>query len=426
MIGKLDEVRSISYKPIQSFIFIIVIFLSVFLLATQYYLYALLPALIILFLFLLGRNPQIGYYLVIFFIPFTAFRGLSETYGYLTISKFVGFWIVIVILFYFFLKKIGSFDIKSNLWPLLFLFFGISLISSFISDYRLTSIDNIRQLVTSYIIFALTIIFLNQKSFTKTLPFIIIISISISSLLAVIGYLFNIPFFAIHVGTESLKRGTGAAGDPNVLSAMVVFSLPILSYWFFITRKVLEKTFIAVLFLINSIAMLSTYSRSGAIAFTAVLFLLVIVHRKRFKPKYFGFLALITLIIIVAAVMFIPISYWERQKSVTEAADTAINRRISYLYAGWDAFKENPIIGSGPGTFTDTYAMSVYSLQYPKDESGERRYPAHNSYVEVLVGTGTIGFIVFGLIILLVLRNFHISKKRFQLNGEEGIMLLID
>ena len=70
--------------------------------------------------------------------------------------------------------------------------------------------------------------------------------------------------------------------------------------------------------------------------------------------------------------------------------------------------------------------MSVYSLQYPKDESGERRYPAHNSYVEVLVGTGTIGFIVFGLIILLVLRNFHISKKRFQLNGEEGIMLLID
>ena len=318
---------------------------------------------------------------------------------------------------------------QSNLWPWLILFFVINCISAIISDYRLTSLDNLRQLFVAYILFALTLIFIASKEFIRTLPKILIISISLSAFLAVIGYVFGIPFFAIHVGTESLGRGTGAAGDPNYLAAMIVFGLPLLAHWFFLSRSLLEKIVVFLLFIINSIALLSTYSRSGAIAFTIIFIFVFVEHFKKFRPKYLGFVASLAIVTLIAVVFYVPRSYWERTRSISnitsEAADTAIKRRVSYLYVGRDAFKENPIIGSGPGTFRDIYAGSRYSLQYPKEETDERRYPAHNSYIEVLVGSGMVGLVFFFFVVLVSLKNFHSAKKYFRFHGNKETSSLI-
>jgi O-antigen ligase len=410
-------------KPLEIFLFFLIVASSVFLLTTQYYYYAVIPGIAIIIFFLLGRYPQIGYYLIIFLIPFTTFRGLSESQDYLTISKFVGFWLIVVIFFYFLMHKRGAFNLKSNLWVWFIVFFVVSLISTFISDYTVTSVDNLRKLFVVYIIFAITLFFIGSKDSIKKLSVILIISITVSSLLSIIGYIFNISFFAIHVGTESLTRGTGAAGDPNVLASTVVFVLPLLSYWFFSTHKLSEKSLVILLFVINTMAIIATYSRSGAIAFTVVLVLLFIENRKKLKPIFLGIVTSLALITIATTLILTPESYWERQKSVTEAEDTAMKRRISYLYVGWDTFIEHPIIGSGPGTFREIYAKSDYALLYPSKD--EPRRVAHNTYVEVLTGTGILGFIFFFTILLYVFRNFFIAEKRSRFIGADSLFHMI-
>jgi putative inorganic carbon (HCO3(-)) transporter len=209
---------------------------------------------------------------------------------------------------------------------------------------------------------------------------------------------------------------------------MILFSLPLLVYWFFSSRGFLKRILAVALFLLNVTAIIVTYSRGGAIVLTVVLILLIIEHVRRVKPKYFGFITSLFLILIVAILIFIPVSYWQRQRSVTYTqTDPAVMERISYLPFAWRIFKEDPIIGSGPGTFKEKYATSPYSLQFRKETdllSDYKRY-AHNSYIEVLVGTGVLGIVVFFIILLLTFKNFNLAKRKFLINGRKEVASLV-
>ena len=168
-----------------------------------------------------------------------------------------------------------------------------------------------------------------------------------------------------------------------------------------------------------------TYSRGGAIVLAVVLLLILIEHIRKFKVKHLGFVTALLLIAIIMIIFFVPSSYWERQKSITETkTDTAMGRRISYLYFGWEAFKEHPIIGSGPGTFSKIYATSIYARHFAIGEEDYYR-DAHNSYLEVVVETGAISFVIFLIIIWFSLKNFNNAKILFLSHGEKEMAALV-
>src|SRR4030042_5911607 len=138
------------FKPIQWFVFFILIAISTILLAGPYYKYAVMPGLFTLLLFFLGRFPHIGYYIIIFVIPYSAYAVITESFEYVTISRIVGFSIILVILWNVFLKRKNDFYIKSNLWLWLVFFFFVSLVSALKSEYHLTSFDDLRKLLVAY------------------------------------------------------------------------------------------------------------------------------------------------------------------------------------------------------------------------------------------------------------------------------------
>ncbi len=425
MAERLIEARSIFFKPIQSLIFISVVFLSIFLLTTQYYLYALLPGLILLFLLLFSRYPQIVYYMIIFSIPFWAYRGLSETYKFLKIHWLLGFVLIIFIAFLFVFRKIDFLNFRSNLWPWFGILFVISLFSAFGSAYPEISYKNIFLLIVAYMFFAMNLLFLSREGFSKTLPRILILSVSLSACLGIIGYVFNIPFFVETVDTY-YKRSIGGSLDPNNLSLMIIFTLPILVHWFSTSKRLVGKLFIILLFCINISGIIVTYSRGGALILSITLLLLIVVYAKKIKLRYLGFVALLVTILLFAVLSLIPSSYWERQKSAVDVQeDRAVARRISYLYVGWEAFKEHPIIGAGPGTFKEIYAGTYYALQFKRKEEEELTRHAHNTYLEHLVGTGIVGLTIFLIILWRALKNFHLAKKNYQLSGEKEMVSLI-
>ena len=125
--------HAIILNPIQSLFSLGVIAISVGLLASPYYQYAILPGLTILLLLLLGYFPQIGYYIVIFLIPFGAYRGLTGIYGFLKIHWLVVFWLLLLISLQYLVQKKAPIRLRSNLWSWLLIFFVISLISALTS-----------------------------------------------------------------------------------------------------------------------------------------------------------------------------------------------------------------------------------------------------------------------------------------------------
>jgi hypothetical protein len=90
------------------------------------------------------------------------------------------------------------------------------------------------------------------KVFNKTLPIIIISSTAITSILAIIGYIFNISYFAMDL--ESLKRASGLLGNPNHFAFLILFSLPILAHYFLSSTTLFIKIISCSLFLINIVS----------------------------------------------------------------------------------------------------------------------------------------------------------------------------
>lgn len=396
---------------------LLIIAVSVSFLATPNYLYATIPGAAILFLLLLGKFPQVGYYAIVFMIPFGAFRG--------DIPWVIAFSLILLTLFQFLFHKRITERLKSKLWIWFFVLYIISIFSTYFSKYPETSYHNLYLLAVGYMFFALNLIFLSKNSFIRTLPTIIMTSISIGAFLGILGFVFVIPFFAHNIGTGVDPRAVGAATDPNNFSLMLIFCMPLLAHWFSKARSSLEKGLVVLIAVMNIIGLIITYSRGGLIIFSITMALLIIEYRKRFKLKYLGFLMATVSITVLLVITLVPSSYWERQKTVTETKrDTAMARRISYYYVAWDAFKEAPIIGSGPGSFIDFFAGTDYARHFSPDYTSLRRY-AHNTYLEHLVGTGILGLLTFLIIIWRSLRDFKIALKNCREKGKIDLMDII-
>jgi O-antigen ligase len=351
-------------------------------------------------------------------IPFGAFRG--------DIPWVIAFSLIILTLFQFLFHKRITERLKSGLWIWFFALYAISLISAMLSKYPELSYQNLYLLAVGYMFFALNLIFLSQKSLSRTLPIILIVSISIGALLGISGYILDIPFLKHNIGTGVDIRAKGTAQDPNNFSLMLIFCIPLLVYWFFNARSFLERSLIIFIILIDIYGIIMSYSRTGAIVFTITTILLLITHRKKFHIRYLGLLMMSAAIAILLIITLVPSSYWVRQKTMTETkVDPAIERRKAYIIVAWDTIKKYPILGTGPGTFMDVYAETTYARHYKREvEPTFRRY-AHNTYLEHLIGTGILGFIVVLIIIWKALRNFKVSIENCKNSGKENLIPVI-
>jgi O-antigen ligase len=129
--------------------------------------------------------------------------------------------------------------------------------------------------------------------------------------------------------------------------------------------------------------------------------------------------------VILITLLLTPASYWERQRTVTDTSDSSISRRIDYIVVARDAFLENPLLGAGPGTFMDFWGEAVVAGKVEKGTSRNYRRPAHNTYLEVLVGSGMLGLVFYMAVIFLALRAFFSAQRKFSLQGCEGDASLV-
>ena len=411
-------------NPLVAALYVASIALTIGVLATPYYPLAVLPALAILSFAVLNRTPQLGYYIIIFLIPFGAYRGLAGEFEYIRLHWIAAFALLLLIFLHHVAKKKIPDAARSGMWGLLVLFLAFTLLSALVSRYPAMSFKHVSLLCVAYLFVFLTMVFVNEKGFRKTLPAVIIWSVSCSSFLSVLGYFFDIPFFAEKVEDGSFKRGTGTAPDPNNMSLMIVFALPFLFHWLLHARRPSKRALAAGLICICLLGLVTTFSRGGALVLCIAFVGLIIEYLSRLRPKHLGLIACGVAVLLVIAAVVVPPSYWERQKSLVEADDRAIGRRASYIIVAFDMFNERPLLGHGPGTFREYYATTSHAERFQGTGESKRRF-AHNTYLEVLTGTGILGIAIFGSVILLAWRSLTKAKHIALQNNDTELAVLV-
>lgn len=389
---------------------------SVYLLLQAKPILAIFPPVLIPILLWLGRRPRHGLYLILIMIPFNAWRELISQYRFLTLSKFIGLFLVGILIMQLANDPRRIRRAYSKCWLLLIGFSLVAVVSTFYSDFRGESIDNLRMLVSAYLFLGLVHFFVGPRELQQAIPRIVALSTVVAALIAVAGYLFKIDALLL-TSDPSITSGRvlGSASNPNLMAATVLVGIPFIVYYLFESDNLFGRLFWTTLFLISSGAIVLSYSRSMLLVYGILMAILCLDHARRFNVRHTGFASVvIALVLIYGAVKIPETTIWERITTLSAPqTDTSLQRRASYVVVAKDAVKQNPVIGTGPGTFPFIYERSIFASAFAEDATGYAR-SAHNTYLEVVVGTGVLGLLIFIAAIIYAFGDLYRAHRRFK------------
>ena len=337
----------------------------------------------------------------------------------------------------FAIKSQKSFIFRNNINKCMTLFGFVILISMLIETVYYSGLGN----VSEFKILKKQIIYF--KNFINPWMFFILISIIIKkkntckyALLGIIVFGFLTSITGIVDQNTTINLGTTrhtiayegryfGFSEANQYATFLVLTLPlVLSYSLFNKNK---KLFFLIIFMTGFIALISTVSKGGFIGFLIAAFAFTILSVKNtligsFRVAIF----LIVLIPILAVTTFVTISSDVKKTIKYKVIDKAKNENnynpwqkehhsIIHVYTSgrssrwlkaFNLFIESPIWGKGNYTLREVIDLDP-----------------HNDYLNILIKYGIIGFLLYLLIYINILRT--ILKKLKSSNDEEQKIILI-
>ncbi len=212
------------------------------------------------------------------------------------------------------------------------------------------------------------------------------------------------PFDIIMLGGGNRVMGT--LGNPNVLALVMLIS--ILVSIIYLRRKI-GKLFYYYQFiniLLAYYTILLTVSKKGVLFGSFLIFIFFIVQLK--EPK--KILKILAIIILLLFVTFqyvsvdiltpvfdnIALRFGGFESQMSQGGSSGSTGERKYLIKqGLNIFQDRPLFGYGLGNFSSLNKLGVY---------------AHNNYVELLVGVGLIGTLVYYSIYYLIYKKVFYMK----------------
>ena len=209
------------------------------------------------------------------------------------------------------------------------------------------------------------------------------------------------------------QRFATSGFDPNDLALTLSISIPI-SYYLSLRRSGWTRWLYIVQIMITAVIILLTGSRTGLL--TMLVGLSLVFTAGKLSLPASGPSKAIALVLILAGlcavVWVVPAATWRRLATVgSEVSEGTLNSRTVLWSGGWKAFGNVPMHGVGAGA----YPESLFPLLgRPRNFTAV----AHNSFLSVLVETGLIGFVLFGLTmvtLILSAARTGVVERRFWL-----------
>jgi 5-bromo-4-chloroindolyl phosphate hydrolysis protein len=205
----------------------------------------------------------------------------------------------------------------------------------------------------------------------------------------------------------------GASPNPLFFAALIS-PITIYTFGLFPSTNKWKGIFFGAIFLLSTLILIATLSRSVWIAITIGIFLLLVTKRRQIKLNFRPFLLIFgaTLLIIL---INLPLIKGRINNSNIKSTQSfaSINRRLAIWDSAFKTFKDNPLFGQGNGTFE--WSINKHrNLALNQDPTlWESPFFAENFIVRLFVENGLIGGIPF--LIFLCLFTKKISKNKIGL-----------
>jgi putative inorganic carbon (hco3(-)) transporter len=186
------------------------------------------------------------------------------------------------------------------------------------------------------------------------------------------------------IGATSGNRISGPFGSPNVYAQIMLVLVPIALDRFWNERNRWLRIVAGYAFVVTTLTVIFTFSRSGFVALVGVLGLLVFFY----KPSLPAMLTMILAGVII--LQFLPTEYVDRMQTLSllqpgssynPKNEVSYRGRASEFLVGWYMFRDNPILGVGLKNYPIHY--QEYSKRVGLDPRTEQRSP-HNLYIRPL------------------------------------------
>ncbi len=203
------------------------------------------------------------------------------------------------------------------------------------------------------------------------------------TLLSIIFYLIGLKrmnllmehtdFFGVTI-EKGIPRMIGLNNDPNICALAML----IMFFYFLYQKGVVAKS----LMFISGIAVVLTLSRGGVVAILAGLFATFFIANAKSKLKIiaiFSGFAFLTVLVVLSNYDFFSLFIEKRMNGLESGGG-----RFEVWGNALELFYKKPLFGYGIFSFVDL-SNNFYGIA---------KY-AHNTYLEVLVETGLVGFFIF-------------------------------
>ena len=219
------------------------------------------------------------------------------------------------------------------------------------------------------------------------------------------GIVTLLPYYsAIGEGLNSVSGIKDAVVTPmgpnNYVASYLMMLIPLGTVVFYVSRRGYKKAVYGVCLFLGSAGFLVTFSRGAFISLTAAAFLslpLMLKAGLRVKQCFLALLFLgLTMGVFSQQVAFAYEFFGDKLAVGDES-------RIELWQMAIKAFKENPVLGVGPGQFVN------YTHELGTNNS---KLGAHNTYLQILAEGGILGSIPILALVLVVLQRAYVIARR--------------
>jgi O-antigen ligase len=375
--------------------------LGFFLSGTKGLIVALLPLGLLVILLVL-YNPYPFWLAYFFLIPFSYI--LADYLPMESFVRFAGLFLTgLTIPSILSSKRSGSFIITPLGASLILFLTGsiLSLLAFFDLEKSFMGVGLFFGNILSYWIF---INILNSEKRVKTVVNIFILNLIIQCAIALGQKLTGV----------AVLRATGTITDPNYFGFWLLPFICFSFYYGVATKNKWHKLLYFGAYALMTLTLPLTYSRSMLIVLLPTQFILY--WRQRKLLLFFAVSIVVVFLLYLGFQDFFSggMSIYSFLRSTRSAS---VDWRGYFALLSFKIFWDHPLVGVGADCFR-------WIFQYYSTTSARNAAPViHNAFLEILTGTGLVGFIPFVGVLFFSLRNFWRSRKYYKEKNDRSRML---
>ncbi|UCH12362.1 MAG: O-antigen ligase family protein [Candidatus Omnitrophota bacterium] len=208
-----------------------------------------------------------------------------------------------------------------------------------------------------------------------------------------------------------LKRIAVFFGWPNQLAGFLSMMLPLNIVCAKLTQNKREKIYMAIACIIVFLATIFTYSIGGLLSLFIAAIVTVSLYSRKITLKSIKAKVVLAGVILL---LFLSISAVVNKRADKITAGSFAARGI-YFKSAVSMIKDNPIFGTGAGTFKDVFPAHITrAIEYTAH--------AHNCFLEFWTDLGIAGFLLFSFFLTYIL---YIIGSRLRKEQEPQKKLLL-